>query len=74
MWNINESKCVAAKKTPAQISGLVWNQELELLFSSHGVGDNDVKFWKVNGDNDFKKICELRGHNNRILQMVQSPA
>ena len=49
LWNTNDYKCIGAKKTPTQISGLVWNQDLELLFTSHGVPDNDIKFWKIRG-------------------------
>ena len=69
-WNAATGKCLSAVQTQSQISSLVWNQEYKELVSGHGFANNEISVWKYPG---MKKLADLHGHTNRVLNLALSP-
>ena len=70
IWSTDTGKLMRDHKTDSQVSALVWNRYEKEILSAHGFENNQLCLWKFPG---MKKICELKGHVNRVLQMCESP-
>ena len=49
---------------------MIWNEKEKEIISSHGFNKNQIIIWNYEKS---KKICELKGHMNRVLYMTKSP-
>ena len=67
-WDCN--KLIRNINTGSQVCALVWNEKEKEIISSHGYNKNQIIFWNYEKN---KKICELKGHMNRVLYMTKSP-
>ncbi len=54
----------------SQVCALLWNEKEKEIISSHGYNKNQIIIWNYEKN---KKICELKGHMNRVLYMTMSP-
>lgn len=76
VWNTTNSSLLSKQSIQSQISGLVWNSELNMMVSSHGYSDNDLKFWSLDSNSSdtckLTKRKEFNAHSARILSLQQS--
>jgi len=70
LWNCDTGKLMKSVQTESQVSSLIWNKFEKEILSSHGFDKNQLSLWKYPM---MKKICELKGHMDRIVQMCESP-
>ena len=70
IWNIISNKCELEKNTNSQICELLYNSKNDEVISSHGFCSNNITVWKKKG---LKKIAELKGHEQRVLDIAFSP-
>ena len=54
----------------SQVCSIIWNQKEKELISSHGYNKNEIIVWNYESS---KKVCELKGHMDRVLFLAQSP-
>lgn len=45
VWNTYNSNLLSKQSVSSQVSGLIWNEELHMLISSHGYDENSLNFW-----------------------------
>ncbi|PRP80126.1 hypothetical protein PROFUN_12209 [Planoprotostelium fungivorum] len=71
-WNTNNGQCVNTIDTGSQVSSLQWskNPACKEIVSGHGFAHNQLSVWKYPS---LVKIADLKGHDQRILHMSQSP-
>ncbi len=55
--------------TGSQVCALIWNKKEKEIISSHGYNKNQIIIWNYEKN---KKICELKGHMNRVLYLTMS--
>ena len=70
IWNVNNGMNLYSMDTKSQVSSILWSKEYQELISGHGYAKNELVIWKYPG---LTKICELTGHNRRVLGMAMSP-
>jgi cell division cycle protein 20 (cofactor of APC complex) len=54
----------------SQISSILWSKHYREMITSHGYRLNQLTLWKYP---EMSKVCELKGHADRVLGMVMSP-
>ena len=64
------NKLIRNINTGSQVCALVWNEKEKEIISSHGYNKNQIIIWNYEKN---KKICELKGHMNRVLYLAKSP-
>jgi len=71
-WNTSSGSLLNSIDTQSQVSSLVWskNPNCREIVSSHGFAQNQLIVWKYPS---LVRVAELRGHENRILSLAQSP-
>lgn len=70
IWNMYNGALLQSHDTHSQVSSLLWNKTYKELVSSHGFQENQLTLWKYP---EMSRVCELTGHENRILSMAMSP-
>ena len=70
IFSCDNNKLIRNIDTGSQVCALVWNEKEKEIISSHGYNKNQIIIWNYKKN---KKICELKGHMNRVLYMVKSP-
>ena len=70
IYSCDCNKLIRNINTGSQVCALVWNEKEKEIISSHGYNKNQIIFWNYEKN---KKICELKGHMNRVLYMTKSP-
>ena len=70
IFSCDNNKLIRNIDTGSQVCALVWNEKEKEIISSHGYNKNQIIIWNYEKN---KKICELKGHMNRVLYMVKSP-
>lgn len=70
IWNLVSHKCELERNTDSQICELLYNAKFDEVISSHGFCSNNITVWKKR---KLKKIAELKGHEQRVLDIAFSP-
>ena len=70
IYSCDINKLMKNIDTGSQVCALLWNQKEKEIISSHGYNKNQIIIWNYEKN---KKICELKGHMNRVLYLVMSP-
>ena len=70
IYSCDYKKILKNINTGSQVCALVWNKKEKELISSHGFNKNQIIIWNYE---KCKKICELKGHMDRVLYLSQSP-
>ena len=70
IFSCDYNKILKNINTGSQVCSLLWNQKEKELISSHGYNKNQIIIWNYEKS---KKICELKGHMNRVLFLAMSP-
>ena len=70
IYSCDCNKLIRNINTGSQVCALVWNEKEKEIISSHGYNKNQIIVWNFEKN---KKICELKGHMNRVLFMTKSP-
>ena len=70
MYSCDCNKLIKNINTGSQVCSLIWNEKEKEIISSHGFNKNQIIIWNYEKS---KKICELKGHMNRVLYMTKSP-
>lgn len=68
--NCDTSKIIKNVETGSQVCAILWNKKEKEIISSHGYNKNQITIWNYQ---KMKKICELKGHMNRVLYLTMSP-
>ena len=70
IYSCDCNKLIRNINTGSQVCSLVWNEKEKEIISSHGYNKNQIIIWNYEKN---KKICELKGHMNRVLYLAKSP-
>ena len=70
LYSCDINKLVKNIDTGSQVCSLLWNQKEKEIISSHGYNKNQIIIWDYEKS---KKVCELKGHMNRVLYLALSP-
>ena len=70
IYSCDCNKLIRNINTGSQVCALVWNEKEKEIISSHGYNKNQIIIWNYEKN---KKICELKGHMNRVLYLAKSP-
>jgi WD40 repeat protein len=70
IYSCDYNKLIKNINTGSQVCSLIWNEKEKEIISSHGFNKNQIIIWNYEKS---KKICELKGHMNRVLYMTKSP-
>lgn len=70
IYSCDNNKLIKNINTGSQVCSLIWNEKEKEIISSHGYNKNQIIIWNYEKN---KKICELKGHMNRVLFMAKSP-
>ena len=70
IYSCDCNKLMRNINTGSQVCALVWNEKEKEIISSHGYNKNQIIIWNYEKN---KKICELKGHMNRVLYLAKSP-
>ena len=70
IYSCDNNKLIKNINTGSQVCSLIWNEKEKEIISSHGYNKNQIIVWNYEKN---KKICELKGHMNRVLFMAKSP-
>ena len=70
IYSCDCNKLIKNINTDSQVCSLVWNEKEKEIISSHGYNKNQIIVWNFEKN---KKICELKGHMDRVLYMTKSP-
>ena len=70
IFSCDHSKLIKNIYTGSQVCALLWNTREKELISSHGYNKNQIIIWNYEQN---KKVCELKGHMNRVLYLANSP-
>jgi len=70
IYSCDNNKLLKNIKTGSQVCTLLWNNIEKEIISSHGYNKNQIIIWNYEKN---KKICELKGHMNRVLYLTMSP-
>ena len=70
IYSGDHNKLLKNIETGSQICSLIWNNKEKEIISSHGFNKNQIIIWNYEKN---KKICELKGHMNRVLYLTMSP-
>jgi len=70
IYSCDKNKLLKNIKTGSQVCSLLWNNIEKEIISSHGYNKNQIIIWNYEKN---KKICELKGHMNRVLYLTKSP-
>ena len=70
IYSCDCNKLIRNINTGSQVCALVWNEKEKEIISSHGYNKNQIVIWNYEKN---KKICELKGHMNRVLYLAKSP-
>ena len=68
--NCDSNKIIKNVQTGSQVCALLWNKKEREIISSHGFNKNQITIWNYQR---MKKVCELKGHMNRVLYLTMSP-
>jgi cell division cycle protein 20 (cofactor of APC complex) len=69
-WNTSTGARVNSIDTGSQVTSLIWSREYKEILSTHGFPGNQVSLWSYPS---LAKICDLEGHDMRILGSAISP-
>lgn len=69
-WNVQTGLCLKTTDAKSQVSSMLWSREHQELITGHGYSQNQLTIWKYS---TMERICDLKGHTNRILKMCLSP-
>ena len=70
IFSCDYNKLLKSINTGSQVCSIIWNKKEKELISSHGYNKNQIIIWNYEKD---KKVCELKGHMNRVLYLTFSP-
>ena len=70
IFSCDYNKILKNINSGSQVCSLLWNQKEKEIISSHGYNKNQIIIWNYEKS---KKICELKGHMNRVLFLTMSP-
>ena len=70
IYSCDNNKLIKNINTGSQVCSLIWNEKEKEIISSHGYNKNQIIVWNYEKN---KKICELKGHMNRVLFLAKSP-
>ena len=70
IYSCDCNKLIKNINTGSQVCSLIWNEKEKEIISSYGFNKNQIIIWNYEKS---KKICELKGHMNRVLYMTKSP-
>lgn len=70
IYSCDCNKLIRNINTGSQVCALVWNEKEKEIISTHGYNKNQIIIWNYEKN---KKICELKGHMNRVLYLAKSP-
>ena len=70
IYSCDNNKLIKNINTGSQVCSLLWNEKEKEIISSHGYNKNQIIVWNYEKN---KKICELKGHMNRVLFLAKSP-
>ena len=70
IYSCDNKKLLKSINTGSQVCALLWNNKEKEIISSHGYNKNQIIIWNYE---KTKKICELKGHMNRVLYLTISP-
>ena len=70
IYSCDCNKLIRNINTGSQVCSLIWNEKEKEIISSHGYNKNQIIIWNYEKN---KKICELKGHMNRVLYLTKSP-
>ncbi|XP_071491166.1 cell division cycle protein 20 homolog [Diadema antillarum] len=69
-WNTQTGLCVKTTDAKSQVSSILWSRAYKELVTGHGYAQNQLTIWKFT---TMERICDLKGHTNRVLTMCLSP-
>lgn len=69
-WNSETGACVNSVDTHSQVTSLQWSTTHRELVSAHGFSNNQLTVWRYPS---MEKVCDLVGHEKRILHTARSP-
>lgn len=69
IWDINSCQTVRYIQTGSQVCNLIWNEQYDTIFSTHGFCQNSICLWS----SQLKMISSIRKHKNRVLYACSSP-
>jgi len=69
-WNSETGACVNSIDTHSQVTSLQWSTTHRELVSAHGFSNNQLTVWRYPS---MEKVCDLVGHEKRILHTARSP-
>eukprot|EP00057_Strongylocentrotus_purpuratus_P012072 XP_011666546.1 PREDICTED: LOW QUALITY PROTEIN: cell division cycle protein 20 homolog [Strongylocentrotus purpuratus] len=69
-WNVQSGLCMKTTDAKSQVSSILWSREHKELVTGHGYAQNQLTIWKYA---TMERICDLKGHTNRVLTMCLSP-
>ena len=70
VFNCDTNKIIKNVETGSQVCALLWNKKEREIISSHGFDKNQITIWNYQR---MKRVCELKGHMNRVLYLTLSP-
>ena len=70
IFSCDYNKILKNINSGSQVCSLLWNQKEKEIISSHGYNKNQIIIWNYEKS---QKICELKGHMNRVLFLSMSP-
>ena len=70
IYSCDSNKILRNINTGSQVCALLWNNKEKEIISSHGFNKNQIIIWNYER---VEKICELKGHMNRVLYLAISP-
>ena len=69
IWNTTTGQTLHSIDTGSQVCNLLWNEEYNEIFSTHGFSQNHLALWK---GNDLSPIASYHTHTSRVLYMCAS--
>ena len=75
LWNTNSCKPVTSQPIYSKISSIIWNEEFHMMVSACAEPENVISMWTLEDDSKaitLKHQRTIQGHEDRILNMVQS--
>lgn len=78
LWNASTGTLLSSTEARSQISSILWSKRYKELVSGHGLEQNQLTIWKYNSadsnhSHHMKRVCDLKGHMDRVLCMSMSP-
>jgi cell division cycle protein 20 (cofactor of APC complex) len=72
MFNVSSGTCLATCQTESQITGIGWSEDYDEIFTSHGISDGALRFFRYGGAS-LVECGKIQAHDRRIVGMALSP-